>query len=76
MELWETPFMHKMANIATSNGGRVLEIGFGMGISSRRIQTASTATEHVIIEMNDDIYKRLSQFSANRKSKVTPLKGK
>jgi guanidinoacetate N-methyltransferase len=76
MERWETPFMHKMADIVTSNGGRVLEMGFGMGISGSRIQTAPNITEHVIIEMNDDVFKRLLQFSANSKSKVTPLNGK
>jgi guanidinoacetate N-methyltransferase len=65
-----------MADIVTSNGGRVLEIGYGMGISGSRIQTAPNITEHVIIEMNDDVFKRLLQFSANSKSKVTPLKGK
>ena len=76
MERWETPFMHKMADIATSNGGRILEIGFGMGISSTRIQAASNLTEHVIIEMNDDVFKRLLKFSETSKSKVTSLKGK
>lgn len=68
--------MYKMADIATSNGGRILEIGFGMGIASSRIQTATNLMEHVVIEMNDEVFERLKQFGKTAKTKVTPLKGK
>ncbi len=51
MEDWEEPYMRVLAEIATTNGGVVLEVGHGMGISARFIQQAQI-TQHIIIEAN------------------------
>ena len=37
MQSWELPLMKKLAKIVTQNGGDILEIGYGMGISAREI---------------------------------------
>ncbi len=50
MQSWETPYMKRLAEITTSNGGDVLEVGFGMGISSSFIQKSKKIKSHTVIE--------------------------
>lgn len=54
MEDWETGYMHSLASIATRNGGVVLELGYGMGISAKAIQAAGIET-HFVVEMHPQV---------------------
>lgn len=50
MQSWETPYMKRLAEISTSKGGDVLEVGFGMGISAGFIQKSKKIKTHTVIE--------------------------
>lgn len=62
MEDWEKQYMWELAAIATENGGRVLEIGFGMGISANYIQEFDIE-QHIIIEANHVVAIRAQAFA-------------
>ncbi|MGZ8227844.1 MAG: class I SAM-dependent methyltransferase [Methylococcaceae bacterium] len=74
MEDWETPYMEKLAEIATMKGGVILEIGFGMGLSASFIQRYPIA-KHIVIEMNNDVFSRLMEFAKDAPSPVEPRLG-
>jgi len=74
MEDWETPYMRELARIASSRGGTVLEVGFGMGISAQFIQQ-SKIKHHIIIEMNANVAERARAFAKRAKHPVSVLEG-
>lgn len=51
---WERPYMERLAAIAASQGGTVLEVGYGMGISASALQ-AHTLDSHIVIECHPDV---------------------
>jgi len=74
MESWEKPYMKALAKIATRNGGRVLEVGFGLGLSADAIQSHDI-DEHIIIEVNSDVIVNLKKWATKQKHKVTAMEG-
>ena len=70
---WEDPLMSASAAYVCQNGGDILEIGFGMGISADYIQSHSI-TSHTIIENHPDVIPR-AQAWASGKSNVTIITG-
>jgi guanidinoacetate N-methyltransferase len=54
---WERPYMERLAAIAASKGGTVLEVGYGMGIAASALQ-AHNIDSHVVIECHPDVIAR------------------
>lgn len=75
MQAWETPYMKKLAEITTSQGGHVLEIGYGMGISAGFIQKSKKIKSHTIIECHPLMIKNLKKrFKEEIRTKRVVLK--
>ena len=70
---WEDPLMSASAAYVCENGGDILEIGFGMGISAGYIQSHSISS-HTIIENHPQIIPKAQEW-ANGKSNVTIVTG-
>ena len=66
---WEHPMMSSSAAYITQNGGDILEIGFGMGISAGYIQSHSI-NSHTIVENHPQIIPKAVEWASN-KSNVT-----
>lgn len=73
MDSIETPLMQEFAKIVTKNGGDILEIGFGMGISADFIYN-SNIKSYTCIEIHPEIYKKALEWSED-KSNVTIILG-
>jgi|TARA_B100000287_G_scaffold297929_1_gene281090 hypothetical protein len=65
MHRWETKVMEHMADWVCSNGGDILEIGFGMGIASDFIQD-NEIKSHTICDNNPDVIRRLEKWSSDK----------
>ena len=66
---WEDSLMSASAAYVCGNGGDILEIGFGMGISAGYIQSHSISS-HTIIENHPQIITKAQEW-ASGKSNVT-----
>ena len=62
---WEDPIMKAHAEITCRNGGHILEVGFGMGISANYIQEQDIKS-HTIIELNDEVYEKAVEWAKDK----------
>lgn len=74
MEDWETPYMKELSDIACKNGGTILELGYGMGISANFIEN-NKIKKHIIIEANHDVAEMAREFAKESKHEVVVLEG-
>ena len=70
---WEDSIMQASADYVCENGGDILEIGFGMGISANYIQ-ANSINSHTIVENHPQIIEKLNIWAAD-KPNVTVIEG-
>lgn len=75
MESWEAPYMAALAAAACAPGGRVLEVGFGLGLSAAYIDAYETVEEHVIIEANDLVLGKAALWADIAQRPTTVLGG-
>ena len=66
MHKGEKSLMLKLAEIATMNGGDILEIGFGMHLSADGIQSNPNVISHTIIEVHPEIYKHALSWAKDK----------
>ena len=73
MMLWEDSIMKASADYVCENGGDILEIGFGMGLSAEYIQ-ANSISSHTIIENHPQVIEKAKAW-AKDKPNVTIVEG-
>jgi hypothetical protein len=69
MMSWEDDLMSASAAYVTQNGGDILEIGFGMGISAGYIQSHSISS-HTIVENHPQILEKLQTWVSGKSNVV------
>lgn len=60
-----TNFEEKSAEIVSQNGGDILEIGFGMGISANKFQTLNI-NSYTCIEINNNLFLSAQTWSSGK----------
>lgn len=65
MMSWEGALMKRHAEVVCENGGNILEIGFGMGISANHIQELNPDS-HTIVENHPQILEKLEEWALDK----------
>jgi guanidinoacetate N-methyltransferase len=58
MQDWEDGYMATLAGIVGEVGGRTLEVGYGLGLSTRYLLKMDAVEEHWVIECHPDVISR------------------
>jgi protein arginine N-methyltransferase 2 len=73
---WERPLMEAHARaVCSGGGGKVLNVGFGMGLVDQAIQRYEPE-EHTIIEAHPEVYARMLKLGWGEKKNVRILFGR
>lgn len=76
MMAWERPLMEAHARAVCSNGGKVLNVGFGMGLVDEAIERYEGVAEHTIVEAHPEVYERMMREGWGEKKKVKVVFGR
>ena len=69
---WEDPIMKDAASLICHNKGKILNVGFGLGLIDTYIQSYDV-DEHWIIEAHPDVQNKMIKDRWDKKSNVTCL---
>lgn len=72
MKGWEKDWMSKSAEIVCQNGGSILNIGYGLGLIDKFIQTYNIS-HHTIVESHPDVHKKIMEDGWLEKPNVTVI---
>lgn len=72
---WESEWMKRSAEIICQQGGDILNVGFGLGIIDKFIQTYNPSS-HWIIEAHPDVYKKMLEEGWHKIPNVRIIFGK
>jgi type IV protein arginine methyltransferase len=75
MMAWEKPLMEAHARAVCTKGGRVLNVGFGMGLVDEAIERYEPE-EHAIIEAHPDVYARMLKSGWGERKNVKIIFGR
>lgn len=75
MMAWEKPLMEAHAKAVCSQGGHILNIGFGMGLVDTAIQQYSPVS-HTIVEAHPEVYDRMCRSGWKDKKNVKIVFGR
>jgi guanidinoacetate N-methyltransferase len=74
MQAWEEPVMRAMARSITADRGDVLEIGYGLGISARRILEYGCRS-YTVLEPNPAVIERARRWAEGQPTPVVVVPG-
>jgi ubiquinone/menaquinone biosynthesis C-methylase UbiE len=66
MHVGERKLTECMAEMVCLNGGYILEIGFGMGMSASAIQKHTNVASHTIVEINEKVYEKAVEWAKDK----------
>ena len=69
---WEDPIMKDAASLICKGGGKILNVGFGLGLIDNYIQSHNV-DEHWIIEAHPDVQNKMKKDGWDKKSNVICL---
>jgi protein arginine N-methyltransferase 2 len=75
MMAWERPLMEAHARAVCQGGGKVLNVGFGMGLVDEAIQRYEPE-EHTIVEAHPQVYERMLKLGWGEKKNVRIVFGR